>query len=447
LTGGSAPAWAATVPIITTSAEISGGIGLSGLPGKWWAGQCRGGQEQRAVTPPPPPNHPADPDTAPDPQPADADYSKYTIRIYSNSNSTERTTWLINEAKNAGFTISIDDNSVISGDTAAIQAANENKDGDILFGLNETRWSQVVNGTYENLKLVDWTPSWSGDVGEYAYPGQAYGLVIQNVLMLYRNDELGTNGAELHFDHWADIVDCGYTWYRQGKVGGTTNANINSAMLYAFVDPSSPAGGISVDGWKTLWNYCANGVFTGDSYGFDPLNRGDVQVATFYSSSLYGKIDAAGEDSQNPLLGALEPENWALVDIADGTYYIAEYIGILDKAGRSEEETAAVKAFAEWFGSADVQAAWGEEFDSYPCNTAAADILYPDGVPEIYTLKNFALSKVDGDTTYAEYVSAHSSEWTNIMTNLGFYWADASGAASEPDWDSLDWSTLTQSAE
>ena len=33
------------------------------------------------------------------------------------------------------------------------------------------------------------------------------------------------------------IVDCGYTWYRQNKVGGTTNANINSAMLYAFVDP------------------------------------------------------------------------------------------------------------------------------------------------------------------------------------------------------------------
>ena len=28
--------------------------------------------------------------------------------------------------------------------------------------------------------------------------------------------------------------------------------------------------------------------------------------------------------------------------------------------------------------------------------------------------------------TYAEYVAEHSSEWTNIMTNLGFYWADNS---------------------
>ncbi|MCI8481262.1 MAG: hypothetical protein HFG08_10415 [Oscillibacter sp.] len=394
---------------------------------------------------------PADPGTSGPSEPAggeeEKDYSKYTIRIYSNSNSTERATWLVNEAKDAGFTISIDDNSVISGDTAAIQAANENKDGDILFGLNETRWSQVINGEYENLSLVDWTPSWAGEVGEYAYPGQAYGLVIQNVLMLYRNDELGTNGQELHFDHWADIVDCGYTWYRQNKVGGTTNANINSAMLYAFVDPASPAGGIAVDGWKTLWDYCAGGKSGGDDYkyGFDPLNKGDVQVSTFYSSSLYGKIDAAGESSEKPLLGTMEPENWALVDIADGTYYIAEYLGILDKANRSDEETEAVKAFAEWFGSADVQAAWGEEFDSYPCNTAAADILYPGGVPAIYTLKNFALAKVDGtDMTYAEYVAAHSSEWTNIMTNLGFYWADASNPAPTPDWDNLDWATLVQ---
>ena len=163
----------------------------------------------------------------------------------------------MNAAKDAGFTVSIDDNSVISGDTAAIQAANENKDGDILFGLNETRWSQVVNGTYENLSLVDWTPTWAEQVGQYAYPGAAYGLVIQNVLMLYRTDELGTDGEALHFQHWSDIVNCGYKWYRQNKVGGTTNANINSALLYSFVDSTSPAGGISIDGWKTLWNYCA----------------------------------------------------------------------------------------------------------------------------------------------------------------------------------------------
>ncbi len=381
----------------------------------------------------------------------DKDYSGYTIRIYSNSNSTERTTWLIQEAKEAGFTISIDDNSVISGDAAAIQAANEKKDGDLIFGLNETRWSQLINGEYENLSITDWTPSWADQVGDFKYDGKAYGIVIQNVLMLYRTDELGTNGEELHFEHWSDVVNSGYSWYRQNKVGGTTNANINSAMLYPFVDPASPAAGISVDGWKTLWQFCAGGKFGGDDwkYGIDPLNRGDVAISEYYSSSLYGKIDAAADSSEHPLTmdENLVGDNWALVDIADGTYYIAEYIGILDKAGRSEEETEAVKAFCEWFGSADVQADWAEEFDSYPCNQEAASMVY-DETPEIYTIPNFALNPVEGtDMNYAEYVGANSSAWTNILTNLGFYWADQNAAPAEPDWDSLDWATLTQKAE
>ncbi len=376
--------------------------------------------------------------------------AEYTIRIYSNSNSPERTTWLKEEATKAGFSISIDDNDVISGDSQAVQAANENKDADLIFGLNETRWGQLINGEYENLNIMDWTPSWGDKVGAYKYDGKAYGLVIQNVLMLYRTDELGTNGTPLHFAHWADIVDCGYKWYRQGKVGGTTNMNINSSMLYAFVDPESPAGGISLDGWKTLWKYCANGDFTGDSYGLDPLNRGDVQVSTFYSSSLYGKIDgfALAGTYENPLRGTWTPENWALVEIDDGTYYIAEYIGIVDKAGRSAEETETVKAFADWFGSAETQYAWSEAFDSYPCNEDAANAINEEyGTPDIYSLKNFALETVPGtDMKYYEYVASHIKQWNNIMTNLGFYPQD-NNVGAEPDWENLDWATLTQAAE
>ena len=94
-----------------------------------------------------------------------------------------------------------------------------------------------------------------------------------------------------------------------------------------------------------------------------------------------------------------------------------------------------------------MQAAWAEEFDSVPCNAEAVELVYGDDIPEIYLLPNFALAKVEGtDMTYAAYVAAHSAEWTNIMTNLGFYWADASDARPEPDWDSLDWATLTQKA-
>ena len=378
--------------------------------------------------------------------PAEKDYSAYTIRIYSNSNSADRAEWLVQAASEAGFTVSIDNGDVVSGDVAVLATANKNNDGDILFGLNETRWDQVVAGNYENLSLVDWRPSWAFDVGEYSYFHKAYGLVIQNVLPLYRTDEFGTNGERLHFEHWADIVDSGCTWYRPNKVGGTTNSNIVASILYAFVDPASPAGGVSVDGWKALWRYCAEGKSGGDDYqyGFLPLNRGDVQVSAYYSSALYGQIEAAAESSDKPLRGTLQPENWALIDIADGTYYIAEYIGILEKAGRIAEETEAVTAFAEWFGSAETQAAWGKEFGTYPCNSKAVSILYPEGAPEIYTLPNLALDEVSGaGVNYAVYVASHAGEWTNIMTNLGFFWGSESDAAPEPDWDNLDWDALT----
>lgn len=389
-------------------------------------------------------------DTPAEPQ---VDRGSYTIRIYSNSNSKERTTWLEQRAAKEGFKISIDDDTVISGDNAAVQAANENKDGDLIFGLNETRWGQLIDGKYENLKIADWTPTWSNDVGVYKYDGKAYGLVIQNILMLYRNDEFGTNGTELHFDHWADMIDYakenGLTWYRQNKVGGTTNSNINNSILYAYTDPTSPAGGISVEGWQKLWDYCENGWFSAeDKLGFDPLNRGDVQISTMYSSALYGKIDAAADSSEHPLVGTMEPENWNLVDVKDGTYYIAEYVGVLDKEGRSEAETEIVKEFCEWFGSAELQVEWSEEFDSYPCNKGAIEVLYPNGAPAIYLLDNFALKTVEGtNMTYAAYVASHNAEWTNIMTNLGFYWADKTQAPSTPDWANLDWSVLTQAAQ
>ena len=103
-------------------------------------------------------------------------------------------------------------------------------------------------------------------------------------------------------------------------------------MLYAFTDPDQPR-------WRHFRGWLEDAVevlrrtasYTGDSkYGFDPLNRGDVQVSTFYSSSLYGKIDSAADSSSAPLTGTTTPENWGVVDIDDGTYYIAEYIGILD---------------------------------------------------------------------------------------------------------------------
>ena len=137
--------------------------------------------------------------------------------------------------------------------------------------------------------------------------------------------------------------------------------------------------------------------------------------------------------------------NWNLVDIKDGSYYVAEYIGILDRKDRTKEETEKVKAFAEWFGSAQTQAEFAEEFDTYPCNIDAVGMVY-DEIPQIYLLKNCAFEIVPNtNMKYSEYVAKHNKEWTNIMTNLGFYWSDVKEPPQEPNWDNLDWDLLCQS--
>lgn len=374
--------------------------------------------------------------------PGEADRSGFTIRVYSDANTPEQTAWLIGRAAAAGFTISMDDSSVLFGSDDVLQAAIEGRDGDVLIGLNDARWGKLVKGEHPGLELEEWTPSWSSHVGGYVFPGRAYGLTAQNVLMFYRTDELGTNGEQLRFTHWADVADCGYVWYRQCRMDGAISSHVNSAMLYAFVDPGSPAGGVSVEGWKALWRYCAGGKNEGDLYqfGFDPLARGDVQVSTFHSSALYDKVNASAEVSDHPLLGTVAPENWAVVDIAEGTFYIAKYMGVLAREGRSPEQTEIVKEFAQWLGSDEVQADWSEAFGTFPCNREAADILYPNGV-NIYSLRNFATVQVDG-VMYAEYAADHAEQWANIMTGLGFFWDDASRPSPEPDWDSLDWEAL-----
>ena len=148
------------------------------------------------------------------------------------------------------------------------------------------------------------------------------------------------------------------------------------------------------------------------------------------------------------VMQSLELHDDVTVELAGGTGIVVTTNVETIPTDENNLVVKAVKAFAEWFGSAETQAAWAEEFDSFPCNQGAVELVYGSDVPEIYLIKNFALTTVEGtDMTYAAYVAAHSSEWTNIMTNLGFYWADASNAPAEPDWDNLDWATLTQKAE
>ena len=387
---------------------------------------------------------PADIPAAAEEEEPEPDYSGYPIRIYSDSVTAESMNWLLLEAKEAGFTIRINDGSTLSDDLSLLGNADENMDGDLIFGLNGMRWTELLNGEYENLSVAEWTPSWAEEVGDYQLDRRAYGLVLPRSLMLYRADESGTDGKELHFEHWADVLDSGYHWNHPDTADANALFSLNAAMLFPYIDPNSPAGGISAEGWKTLWKIYADGVFPKDDEPADPLNLDGVQVAFCSSSALSSPSAASPKIQGYPPSDIVIPESWSLVEIDDGSFDTPEYIGILEKAGRTADETAAVLSFAEWFGSAEVQADWAEYFGGFPCNRVACELLYGNEIPAPYSFHNLALDEVWNNQNYAAYAIEHAAEWNKILDKFGFFPADADGRVSgEPDWENIDWTELT----
>ena len=67
-----------------------------------------------------------------------------------------------------------------------------------------------------------------------------------------------------------------------GNNAVVVNGNGEACVLGLVYQPGGALRRVAVDGWKTLWDYCAGGKSGGDDYkyGFDPLNKGDVQVST-----------------------------------------------------------------------------------------------------------------------------------------------------------------------
>ena len=371
------------------------------------------------------------------------DFSGYPIQIYSDSVSPDSINWLLLEAKEAGFTIRINDDNTFFEGSSLVQYANEKKDGDLIFGMDELQWTALICGEYGNLSIADRTPSWADEVGDYNLDGKAFGTILHSNVMLYRNDEEGSNGEALRFEHWADALDSGYRWNLPDPEDENTLFSLNAAILFPYVDPNSPAGGISAEGWKTLWKYYADGILADNSEETDPLSPDGVQIA-FCSSSLLCDRYAVPKNPGHPLPDVVLPENWSFAEIEDGSFNSPEYMGILNRAGRTADETAAVYSFAEWFGSAEVQADWAEYFGGYPCNRVSSELLYGNEIPELYTPHDFSLDNVYPDQTYSAYAIAHSAEWNSILENLGFFQTGADhGVTQEPDWENIDWAEIT----
>ncbi len=144
------------------------------------------------------------------------------------------------------------------------------------------------------------------------------------------------------------------------------------------------AGEVSDEGWAAVEAYFANG---------SPAVEGTDLYARFDRDEVdYGIVPSGGIIARDAEYGTTT----AIVPSENGVPFVTEQIGVI--AGTDQEEQA--QAFIDWFGSADVQGAFAEEFNSMPVNETAQEQANPEIVELIGSVER-------ADIDYALRARAH----------------------------------------
>lgn len=306
-----------------------------------------------------------------------------SLVIYTNSNSDGRGEWWEEQAKAAGFDITI----VGAGGADATNrliSEKTNPTADLVFGLNSM--------LYEQLKaeevLDKYIPVWSSEVeaGTSDPDGYYHSIVKQALLLVYSDTKFDATSAPTDYsDLWTNSAFHG-KYEVPTQLAQITPRIILSSILVRHQDPNGELG-ISAKGWEELSAFLKNGVpaVEGEDF-YTNLAAGKVDIGTAVSGTLKAK-----QEQHKVTVGIVAPEI--------GTPTIIEQIALVK--GSKNTETA--KEFIDWFGSAEVQGAFSAKFNSMPTNKKAAE----EASEEVKAL----YSKITTQDLDWGYISDHIDEW------------------------------------
>ncbi|QCR19702.1 extracellular solute-binding protein [Agrococcus sp. SGAir0287] len=300
--------------------------------------------------------------------------------VYTNSNGDGRGEWLTAQAEEAGFEIEIV--GLGGADlTNRILAEVNNPVGDVVFGLNTM--------FFETLKAEDaitaYEPSWSDEVPQDAgdpVDGAYWPLVDQAIVTVYDASTVTDPPADAA-DLWSSEEYAG-TYEVNTQLGQATPQLVVAGILAPYVDDE---GEVSDEGWEAVEAYYANGspaVEGTDLYA--RFQQGDVQYGVLPSGGIVARDAEYGTET-------------AILPQADGVPFVTEQIGVI--AGTQREEQA--QEFIDWFGSAEVQGAFAQEFNAMPVNEIAAEQANPEVVELVGSVER-------ADIDYA-LVREHIGSW------------------------------------
>lgn len=278
-----------------------------------------------------------------------------TLTVYSNSVSDGRGDWLVERAAQDGFSLQYIDAG--AGDVQARLIAEKNAPiADITFGLNAIIWESLI----ANEILIPYVPAWADEVsaGLNNPDGYYHAIVKQAILLVYDKNQVVEGEAPTD---WPDIWTDEQFWGKyefNSSLGGGTVRNVLAGIFTRYADPDGDLG-VSDDGWEQIAAYYGHGV-PSDS-GVDLY----AQIANPDSAVVMGQMWSSGIEARDEQYGT----DTGFVVPEAGVPYAVEGVAIVNGTKNLQE----AQRFVEWFGSAEVQGDWTEEFSTLPANERAVE--------------------------------------------------------------------------
>lgn len=275
------------------------------------------------------------------------------LTIYTNSGSDGRGEWLQERAAKDGFKIQfIDAGAADTQNRLLAEAASPI--ADVVYGLNTIIW--------ENLKaegiLTPFVPVWADEVsaGLNDPDGYYHAIVKQAILLVYDQNQMSAAEAPTDWlDLWTKPEFKGKYEYLTGLGGGTVR-NVLAGILTRFTDPNGDLG-ISAEGWENIAQYYQCGV--PNESGVDLYGQISNPASTVVCGQMWSSGIAARDEQYGTKTGYVVPKV--------GVPYATEAISIVNGTKNLEE----AQRFVNWFGSAEVQGEWAQQFSTLPANEKA----------------------------------------------------------------------------
>jgi iron(III) transport system substrate-binding protein len=310
---------------------------------------------------------------------------KKSLVVYSNSVSDGRGDWLKQKAAEQGFEIEIIEAG--GGDLLNRLVAEKNKPlADVVFGLNQMNFDTLK----ANDLLVPFEPTWTNEIPEGSSDKENFyhPLVEQRIIMLYNKDVYTEETAP---KDWTDLIENPAfkgKYHVPSSLGGATNQAVVNGILMRYLDPNGELG-VSEEGWKNIETFFNNGYKTPEGENNSAnLASGKVPISFIYSSGLPGIEEEFGFEA-----GIVSPEV--------GVPTLVEQVGVINKG--KDQDTAVAEEFVNWFGSAELQGAWAEEFGTLPVNEKALEKASDKmkSISEMTTIQDLDYS----------FISEHINDW------------------------------------